>query len=594
MLAAKLAEHGIRLKGGYGIGSQKIQCPHCGKRDTSLSVTITDDGALWKCHRCEWSGAVRDADDVPAHQFRRAERPKAKPGKIEAPSLSADHAVWFKSRGIELEALRRAGVGSIDAWIPAKQASVPSIVFPYRAEAAGPFVNAKYRTLDKDFAQAKNGEKVFWLLDQADIEYGDQLVICEGEMDALSLLQADIANPISVPDGAPRKVKDGEPVDPEDDRKFSYVWAQKDRLAEFSKIILATDGDEPGIALAEELSRRLGKERCWTVRWPEGCKDANDVLMRHGVDALRDCIAGAEPHPIRSLIHAKTYRDEVVALYRLGRRRGASTGWANVDEFYSVAPGQLTVVTGVPNSGKSEWIDALVVNLAEAGETAGKPFPTAICSFENPPDEHITKLVEKRMRKPFWDGPTQRMTEADLVAGMEWVEKNFCFIRSDDEAQTIDWLLETATGAVLRYGIRGLIIDPYNEVEHKRDRNQTETEYVSLMLGKVKRWALNHGVHVWFIAHPAKMLRENGKIPVPTLYDISGSANWVNKADAGIVVHRNPAEPLKPTEIHVRKIRFKWVGKQGSAMLDYNKAVGRYTDHVMTADETADMHGAAA
>jgi twinkle protein len=200
----------------------------------------------------------------------------------------------------------------------------------------------------------------------------------------------------------------------------------------------------------------------------------------------------------------------------------------------------------------------------------------AVCSFENPPEEHISKLVEKRLRLPFWDGPRQRMSEAELAEASDWVDDHFVFIRADDEAPTIDWILEMAVAAVVRYGIRGLVIDPYNEIEHKRPGTMSETEYVSQLLGKVKRFAQTRGVHVWFIAHPAKMLRDkNGQVPTPSLYDISGSSHWVNKADIGVVVHRTHDGT---TEIHVRKVRFKWVGRQGMATLDYDRATGVYSD----------------
>lgn len=98
------------------------------------------------------------------------------------------------------------------------------------------------------------------------------------------------------------------------------------------------------------------------------------------------------------------------------------------------------------------------------------------------------------------------------------------------------------------------------------------------MLGKVKRFAQAHGVHVWFVAHPSKLYRDNGKLPVAGLYDISGSANWVNKVDLGIVVHRDFEGDPTRTEIHVRKVRFKQTGKIGVVSLRYDKLTGRYSE----------------
>jgi twinkle protein len=386
---------------------------------------------------------------------------------------------------------------------------------------------------------------------------------------------------ISVPDGAPAKAKEGE-IDPEDDAKFSYVWNCRAELEAAERIIIATDADAPGQALAEELARRFGPARCWRVEWPTSGdaprKDANEVLMTDGADVLRECITSAKPWPIRSLYGVDDYRDAVKRLYHAGRDRACPTGWKTLDPYLTIREGELSVVTGVPNSGKSEWIDALAVNLAV---TQGWKF--AICSFENPVDEHLSKLAEKRVGKPFWPGVRERMSEFALDQALDWAAAHFSFIRADDEAPTLDWILESAAAAVMRYGIRGLVIDPWNEIEHRRPANQNETEFVSLALGKIKRFAAARGVHVWLVAHPAKMARENGKIPVPTLYDISGSANFANKADLGVVVHR-VAEAMPPkTEIHIRKCRFKSVGRIGSVTLEYEPHTGRYLDMAQAA-----------
>jgi len=576
LIAELLLEHGIRPK-DYLDGDQKLICPQCShrrkdRRDPCLSLTIDRYGAVWLCHNCEWKGAVKERSDTRMVREQRHRPPPTRPTRAPE-SASADVLIWLAQRGISEKTAKRNKIGfERGVWFPKLGRAADAITFPYFRD--GDLVNIKFRALDdKAFRQVKGAEKILFGLD--DIADAKTIIIVEGELDKLALEEAGFLNVVSVPDGAPSRVKDGEPYI--EDTKFCYLANCADHLARLERIIIAVDEDEPGRALAEELARRLGKERCWQAVWPNAgdapCKDANETLLAHGADVLRECIEQPEPYPIAGLYSVLDYADEALALYRDGRKRGNSTGWPSLDAFMTIAEGRLSVVTGIPNHGKSEFVDALMVNLA-----VREGWRFTVCSFENPPAMHISKLAEKYLALPFWDGPPRRMTEAELRRAMEWANEHFYLIRFDDEAPTIDAIIEKAQVAVLRYGIRGLVIDPYNEIEHRRPANMTETEYISQLLGKLKRFAQNRGVHVWVIAHPAKMYRENGKVPVPTLYDISGSANWSNKADFGVVVYRDLEEDPTKAEIHIRKVRFKSEGKIGAVILRWNPATGRYSE----------------
>lgn len=561
-LAERLGNEGIRPKDLHD-GDQKLLCPQCSdkrrnKNDPCLSLTIDADGAVWKCHHCEWSGGVRLRD-------RRdwSPPPKREPVRItrKPAALPAEAIAYFATREISEESLEFAGVG----WSDQRR----SVVFPFRKPGDEAIVNAKFRKLPKDgFSQIKNGEKLYWLVDKLDIEKSRDLYIVEGEIDALSLIEAGIPNVLSVPDGAPKTVGDGD----RHAKKFSFVPSCMEWTETFDRIIIATDADEPGHALAEELARRYGKEMCWRVEWPSGSKDANDYLIQFGKVSLAERCRKPKPWPIEGVFEVEDYAAEVIRLFQEGRARGVSTGLPSVDNLYTVVPGQLTTVTGVPNHGKSEFIDQLMVNLAKK-----QGWSFGICSFENDPPNHISKLVEKWIQLPFWDGPTMRMTSWNLEKAMSEINEVFHFIRSDgDEAPTLDWILAKARILVMRFGIRGLAVDPYNEIEHRRPDNMTETEYVSHMLSRLKRFAVAHDLHIWFVAHPAKLKVEKGKTPVPTLYDISGSANFVNKTDCGLAIHRGDENGT--TDVYVRKVRFKWVGQQGKATLGYDKVTGVYSD----------------
>lgn len=680
----------------YAPGEYRTKCSKCSggnSGEKSLSVTIGENSksAVWNCFRatCGFTGATHvDKPSAVVNSQGFFVSTTARKRKVEAPirpsvtlePLTAEMVEFFAARGISEETLKRNGVSSELVYDPYLKKENRVIAFPYYRD--GVLVNVKYRTLDKRFWQVKGAEKVLYGLD--DIAGQPEVVIVEGEMDKLALEEAGMRNVVSVPDGAPARVKEGSLPPASEDTKYSYLWNCRAWLDQAVRVVIATDNDAPGDALAEELARRLGRERCWRVRWPltkhdyeyaarskniplppefllpdddvssstavssdlstsstttsspslvgngsefdftsgvegsaastpgidleseiEGTltsstdlssasdgaplsvdskwyrKDANEVLMRDGAGLLSAFVQTAEPLPIRGLLRFHEYYDDIIKHYYLELKdgQGVSTGWGSVDKYYKVVPGELTIVTGVPNSGKSEWIDALLANLSEMH---GWTF--AMCSMEKRATDHARQLAEKFVGRPFFDLPyargVKRMTFDELDAAMDWVDDRFHLIRYEDEQlPSVDWVLEIAKAAVYRYGIRGLVIDPYNELDHQRPSSMSETEYVSQMLTKVKRFAQTAGVHVWFVAHP-KQLRE-WKGQAPNLYDISGSAHFINKADNGIVVHRNRdpnSQSAAQVEILVRKVRNKAAGTIGDCVLEYERINGRYLD----------------
>jgi twinkle protein len=299
-------------------------------------------------------------------------------------------------------------------------------------------------------------------------------------------------------------------------------------------------------------------------------KDANEALIKEGKEFILRKVSEATPWPVDGLYSASEYLDEVDQIFRDGLNAGKSTGYRDLDELYTINPGDLSIVTGHPSSGKSEFVDQLMTNLAER-----EGWRFAICSFENPPAYHICKFIQKNIRKPAFDGPTPKMSKAEKDIGANWVNDHFCFLhQSDGNLSDLDSIIERVKAAVLRYGIRGVVIDPYNYIFRPRDMN--ETEWISEMLSRVKALAMSYGLHIWFIAHPQKLMRKtDGSRPVPDGYDISGSAAWFAKADCGVTVQR---KEYGPVEIHIWKIRWAWVGKNGQCELNYDPATTTYKD----------------
>lgn len=273
-------------------------------------------------------------------------------------------------------------------------------------------------------------------------------------------------------------------------------------------------------------------------------------------------------------------RGEVLELYRSGGLpKGCSTGWPSVDKLYTVAMAQWTLITGTPGSGKSEWLDALMVNLAKREE-----WKFIIFSPENwPLALHHSKILEKYLGKPFDPGPTQRIDEEELDDGENWMAGKFIFAKP--ERPSLSAILSEAVyhfqypeGMPRRYKV-GVVVDPWNQLEHYRPAGMSETEYVSAALSEVIQVCRAANIHVWIVAHPTKLQRgKDGKLPVPTPHDVSGSANFWNKADNCLCVSRDQGEGSAEVDIHVQKVRFRHIGRVGATTLKYNRVTGQYSE----------------
>ena len=563
------------LRGARNGNGARIVCPFCShKRERQnqnipvMKVTPTDGGVTYFCHHCAAKGKV-SMDNAAANNVIQIEKPVLRKNPAEVSKLGPEHLEWLKQeRGISQKVAEDFGLFASEQFFPALEARAPAVGLPY-FDKDGQIVSAKFRSISGKAFTCWQSPPSFFGVQR--MKPGDDFVIVEGEMDALAMAEAGV-KAVSVPNGAPTKVVDGK-ITPADDHKFKFLWAAKDLIDKAKRVVIAVDSDEPGTALAEEIARRVGRDKCWRVHFPEGMKDANDVILKEGPQFLAKLVKKAEAWPVAGLYDANHFAAQINELYTDGIGRGTSTGYVNVDELYTIVPGQVTVVTGVPSSGKSEFIDQIMVNIAEQEKWA-----FGICSFENEPRLHIAKLLSKRVRKPFFEGKVQRMQRFEMEAALSWLNDKFTFLWQEDGGLAeLESILERLRVAILRHGIRGAVIDPYNFIERPRDIS--ETEWISTMLTRVKAFAMAHGVHIWFVAHPTKLQRgPDGKLPVPKGYDISGSAAWFAKADCGLTVHRVPEVNPLEAQIHIWKCRFSWVGKQGETKLYYDVGSTRYND----------------
>ena len=413
----------------------------------------------------------------------------------------------------------------------------------------------------------KNAKKCFFNFDKAKTSSSDRLINTEGEMDCLALYEAGFRSVVSVPDGAPSPDAQSYAT------KFDFLHGAEPLFEKFKYVVLAVDNDAPGQKLQEELCRRIGLDKCLKVLWPEGCKDANDVLVKYGTDDLHRCIKDAAFFPVDGVQTVNDLWDAVFALHEQPEQPGADIGWDNAFGVFNVEPGQMTVVTGIPSHGKSTFIDALRVNLFRK-----YGWPSAAFSPENwPASSHLAVLVEMYAARNF-----REMTQDELYDAMCQVYQGFFFIQpdKDDDMMTVDTILSRAKALVYREGIKVLVIDPWNEIAPTTKQGQREDQYISEQLAKIRRFARVNGIHIFLIAHPRNLEKnKDGQYPPPTAYDIAGGAMWRNKADNILCVYR-PDMKTGQTDVFVQKIRFRRNGKAGEVM-NFNFHVGTSTYHVM-------------
>jgi twinkle protein len=420
----------------------------------------------------------------------------------------------------------------------------------------GELTNIKYRDGRKNFKLYKGAEKVFYNIDSiVGFEY---CVIVEGEMDVLALYEAGITNAISVPNGATLNTNN-----------LEYLDSCIDYFEDKDKIILACDADEAGLALQAELIRRLGSESCYIATF-EDCKDANEYLLKYGEEKLSERISGAKPVPMENVTTFRDIEGEITDFVHNGFKPGFQIGLDNFDSIFSTYTGQFITVTGIPSSGKSDFVDQMVV-----GYNNNYGWKTAFASPENQP----TYLHAHKLMRKIWQGMP---TKAD-IGGDKWNQIadhcNSNFFHIDMERYTLDSVLRKGAELVKRKGIKCLVIDPFNKVRDlggSEDVNRYTMEY----LAKIEIFAKKYDVLVFIVAHPTKMYKnqKTGEIEEPTMYSIKGGGEWYDASYHGILVHRDYEN--NTVKAKVLKVKFQNLGvNQAEANFKWEPNSGCFIPH---------------
>lgn len=533
-------------------GENAMPCPECsGDRKKKNAKSFSWDGqkGIGNCLHCN----ARFGKKLEGG-YKNSEPQKpiySKPEWRNITDLEDDVLKFFTDRGISQRTVNQAKISQGRTYFPQLEKEAKAIEFNYFRDSE--LINVKYRGPKKSFKLYKDAELIFYNLDS--MRDQDYVIITEGEMDALSYLEVGYESVISVPNGAAGKGQ----------QRLTYLDNCIDLFEHVEHIFIATDDDEPGRILQEELARRLGKYRCRKVSF-FGHKDANELLMMDKL-VLEDTIKQAEPYPIEGVITVDNLADDIWRLKREGLKPGCDISIPAFNELLTFDPGYLTVVTGIPNHGKSEFLDQIMVDLSiKHGWRFG------IFSPENYPLQlHFSKIASKIIGESF-----NKMDDHKVVQAMDYYRDNFMYIVPEED-NSVESIIEHAIQLVKRYGINGLVIDAWNKLDH--DFSSNETTYIGKQLDLIINFAHKYGVHIFVVAHPTKMQREKGNGPylVPTLYDMAGSAHFFNKSHNGISVYRHFFEDgTSSPEVFVQKVKFKHWGRQGSVALQYDIESGRF------------------
>lgn len=560
------------------LGAKRCLCPLCShtrKKRNESTLCWDHTKNVGYCQHCGAVCVLHKEQPVQTQTQQSAPEPVIDPQAQHARLVSryslnkrslSPHAIeWLEARGIDAEVARQMGCFSIPMGRDDE-----AIAFVFKRD--GLETNIKFRTLkEKGYFFATSGALMHPYNADAIGKYST-LIITEGEMDSIACLCAELPNTIGVPNGAGSK-------------NMAWIDTYAEEMIKVERFYIAADDDARGYELRQALIDKLGAERCHIVTY-NGYKDANELLQNGGKEALKAQLQKASQPEIEHIINLSNELDNFEKFFADGGMKGLKIDMPEIDEIVSWRPGSFIVVTGIPGHGKSEFIDFLVVSLNRL-----HGFKTLFFSPENDPvTYHMSKLSMKITGKRFG---TPYMTHEEMSTVYTDIKQNFFFIEPD--LFDIDQILELAAVMVKMHGIKVFVVDPFNTLELKNPENISETNVINRLLGKFKDFIRNYNVSMILSAHPRKM-DVLGKSDVanhrePTLYDISGSANFYNRCDYGIIVHRADKDVKDSkgdrnyTNITFEKIRWRELGQPASCKLRYNYVNGRYDSMHKTAAE---------
>ncbi|MGE0698025.1 MAG: toprim domain-containing protein [Hyphomicrobiaceae bacterium] len=463
--------------------------------------------------------------------------------------LSETHAHWLEDRGLCVDTCSSLGIASAG----------PNILLPYTLagqklydKLRDPRDKRNTRCLPQGIDQTS-----LWLEDSLSEEPKPQdvLIITEGEFDAAAVKQLGYQFVVSLPSGASNSAsgcqskalrvltvaaEDGQPV-------------LKASIAKFRRVLVMTDGDHDGLLMRKAIIDIIGDEFCLIPEYPDGTKDANDVLREQklGAAKLREIIEGAKS------VRDDGFVDFMTASQTERDLRTYEVGLPFLADHLKLAVPEFLVIGGLGGVGKSTIYQNLVFSLI--WHNPGM-FRASILHLEG------SRKIPVKRAWAFW----KRMAGRDPVPGSQaeqdcrqWIADHLAYISPpQDVSPSFDWLMWTMERQALQHKRNVFVIDPWNEIMHTRSRDQSLTEYVAEAIIKMKRLADRLKL-ILIVCHHCRIPREGSR--PPTMYDLSDSQHWGHKADHVLLAWRPSADQFE-TRIEVAKSKdYDTMGRPGHA-----------------------------
>jgi len=560
------SDFGITLTGkANSQGNEHTTCPQCSpsRKKSKIGVLgVHADKGVWRCNHCGWAGHLMTQEEAEQYKYKFINDKVV----LQTPTEDSKLQKYWTDRGISHEVVYKNNVKTAKTSMRDKSTGQFSdktvMVFEYRRY--GSLINRKYRDREKNFKLESGADLVFWGLDHVLSHSPDStsLIITEGEPDKMSFNQAGHWNAVSVPNGTSITPEEKAYFDehgklPEEIKQINLSYLDKEIefiISKYKTFYIATDSDAAGFKLRLELIRRLGKNDCKVIDFAKvGCKDANEVLMKKGVETLNNLLKFAKYMQPDFVITAKSTWGQLEQEYDNGKEKGALTGFKSLEKHMRWRMGDVVGINGYPSHGKT----VCALNLMMLASLL-YDWKWGIYSPENMPAKRLyDTLAEILVGNSSDRSQKSRMSKTQYYDAInDFIDSHF-YVVDSEKIYTPQELRDIQDTMIKLYGIHGFLKDPWNSLKHRLSRSQTLDTYLEEELSQENLFAISRQVVTIINVHPPTPKDKREDNP-PSPFEITGGKIWYAKLPLLTCVHRpNKGVNGVITHFHVQKVKFQ-------------------------------------